>query len=76
MHAANVFLANSGFETASLAGWATFGPDDYGQSGAGVANGGFLLQSGSDASEPLFPETYQAVPITFSGIQGRKRRIK
>jgi len=26
MHAANI-LTNSGFETANLAGWATFGPD-------------------------------------------------
>jgi hypothetical protein len=39
MHAANI-LTNSGFETANLAGWATFGPDNYSQSGAGVAPGG------------------------------------
>ncbi len=39
MHAANI-LTNSGFEMASLAGWATFGPDNYSQSGAGVAPGG------------------------------------
>jgi hypothetical protein len=39
MHAANI-LTNSGFETANLAAWATFGPDNYSQSGAGVAPGG------------------------------------
>jgi len=38
-YAANI-LTNSGFETANLAGWATFGPDNYSQSGAGVALGG------------------------------------
>jgi hypothetical protein len=39
MHAANI-LTNSGFETANLAGWATFGPDNYSRSGAGVAPDG------------------------------------
>jgi hypothetical protein len=37
---ASDILTNSGFETANLAGWATFGPDNYSQSGAGVATGG------------------------------------
>jgi beta-glucanase (GH16 family) len=39
MHAANI-LTNSGFETASLAGWTPFGANNYSQSGAGVAHGG------------------------------------
>ena len=39
MHAANI-LTNSGFETANLAGWATFGPNNYVLSGASVAHGG------------------------------------
>jgi hypothetical protein len=39
MRAANI-LASSGFETANLASWATFGPDSYSQSGAGVAPDG------------------------------------
>jgi len=38
MHAANI-LTNSGFETASLAGWTPFGANNYSQSG-GVAHGG------------------------------------
>ena len=38
MHAANI-LTNSGFETASLAGWTAFGANNYSQSG-GVAHGG------------------------------------
>ena len=37
---ASDILTNSGFETANLAGWATFGPNNYSQSGAGVAPGG------------------------------------
>src|SRR5450759_1465897 len=39
MHAAHI-LINSGFETANLAGWATFGPNNYVLSGASVAHGG------------------------------------
>src|ERR1035437_6157039 len=39
IHAANI-LTNSGFETASLAGWTPFGANNYSQSGAGVAHGG------------------------------------
>ena len=39
MHAANI-LTNSGFETASLAGWTAFGLYNSIQSGAGVAHGG------------------------------------
>jgi beta-glucanase (GH16 family) len=39
IHAANI-LTNSGFETASLAGWATFGPNNYSQSGASAAHSG------------------------------------
>jgi beta-glucanase (GH16 family) len=39
MHAANI-LTNSGFETAALAGWSTFGPNNSSQTGAGVAHGG------------------------------------
>jgi beta-glucanase (GH16 family) len=39
MHAANI-LTNSGFETANLASWSTFGPNNYVLSGASVAHGG------------------------------------
>ena len=39
MHAANI-LTNSGFETASLAGWTAFGLYNSIQSGASVAHGG------------------------------------
>ena len=35
MHAANI-LTNSGFETASLAGWTPFGANNYSQSGAAL----------------------------------------
>jgi beta-glucanase (GH16 family) len=39
LHAANI-LTNSGFETAGLAGWSTFGANNYSQTGAGVAHNG------------------------------------
>ena len=39
MNAANT-LTNSGFETAALAGWSTFGPNNSSQTDAGVAHGG------------------------------------
>ena len=37
--AANV-LTNPGFETPSLAGWTTFGPNNYSENTAGIAHGG------------------------------------
>ncbi len=37
--AANL-LSNPGFETPSLAGWTTFGPNNYSQNTAGIAHGG------------------------------------
>src|ERR1022692_418533 len=39
LHAANI-LTNSGFDAAGLAGWSTFGANNYSQTGAGVAHNG------------------------------------
>jgi beta-glucanase (GH16 family) len=69
MHAANI-LTNSGFETASLAGWTPFGANNYSQSGAGVAHGGinYYKVYGQFSSATNYTGIYQDNPSAPGAI--------